>query len=84
MPQTLRGRVIRNDFISTGQTCGTENAVAVAVPAPTPLIENTILSLNAVSAPTGAAATPYGIEKFCQPAQTAPNPERLVGVAGPP
>lgn len=84
MTQTLRGRVIRNDNISAANVTGTENAVATAVPAPTPLIENTILSLNAVSAPTGAAATPYGIEKFCQPATTAPNPERLVGVPGPP
>lgn len=84
MTQTLRGRVIRNDNISAGNTTGTENAVAVAVPAPALLLENTILGVNAASAPTGAAATPYGIEKWGQPATTAPNPERLVGVPGPP
>ena len=78
MPQTLRGRVIRNDFIVTGQTCGTENAVAVAVPGPTPLTENIVGA-------TGPTATPYGLESN-RPGSVvgAPNPERLVGVAGPP
>lgn len=84
MTQTLRGRVIRNDNISVGNTTGTENAVAIAVAAPALLTENTILSLNAVSAPTGAAATPYGIEKYGSAGNTSPNPERLVGVPGPP
>lgn len=73
MPQTLRGRVIRNDFIAVGQTCGVENAVAVAVPGPTPLVE--CFSLN--------NAIGYGLERNAQAAGGSvlyPNPERLVGV----
>lgn len=77
MAQTIRGRVCKYDFIAVGLITGTENAVAVAVPGPTPLIENTILGLNAVSAPTGAAATPYGIEKYGSAGTTSPNPERV-------
>lgn len=77
MSQTIRGRVCKYDFIAPGQITGTENAVAVAVPGPTPLIENTILGLNPVSAPTGAAATPYGIEKYGSVAALSPNPERV-------
>jgi hypothetical protein len=43
MSQVLRGRVIRTENIAVGQVCGTENAVAVGVPAPPPLVENIVL-----------------------------------------
>lgn len=73
MPQTIRGRVCRNDFIAVGQTCGTENAVAVAVPGPTPLVE-VFSTSNAIG---------YGLERNAQASGGSvlyPNPERLVGV----
>jgi hypothetical protein len=65
MPQTVRGRVVRNDNIAIALPCGTENAVASSVPAPTPQIENVQL---------GNTTAPYGVEKI-QVGITGPNPE---------
>jgi hypothetical protein len=65
MTQTLRGRVIRNDNISLGQLCGTENAVALTVPAPALPVENINL---------GNTTMPYGVEKIAV-GVTGPNPE---------
>jgi hypothetical protein len=65
MPQILRGDSIRNDNIALGQVCGAENAVAIAVPGPTPQVENVNL---------GNGPCPYGIEKILV-GVTAPNPE---------
>lgn len=84
MTQTLRGRVIRNDNISVGNATGTENAVAPGVPGPAfqvgasgfPVIENTTLGTTATGPATGAAASPYGIEKYGSTGTTSPNPER--------
>jgi hypothetical protein len=44
MSQVLRGRVIRTENITVGQVCGPENAVAVGVPAPVPVVENIVLA----------------------------------------
>ncbi len=68
MAQTIRGRVCKYDFISVGQITGTENAVAIGVAAPALLTENTVVA-------AGAAATPYGLEKYGSVGTTAPNPE---------
>jgi len=43
MSQVLRGRVIRTENIAVGQACGPENAVAVSVPGPVPVVENIVL-----------------------------------------
>lgn len=65
MPQTLRGDVIRNDNIAIGAVCGTENAVAVTIPAPVPQIENVNL---------GSGPSPYGVERIAV-GVLGPNPE---------
>ena len=65
MPQTLRGDVIRHDNIVVGAVCGTENAVAIAVPGPVPLIE--IVSL-------GFGPGPYGVDGIAV-GVLGPNPE---------
>jgi hypothetical protein len=65
MPQTIRGRVCRNDNIAIAAICGTENTLAVATPPPAPVIENVQL---------GNTTCPYGVEKIAV-ALTGPNPE---------
>ncbi len=65
MPQTLRGDVIRNDNIAVGLVCGTENAVAVTVPAPALPIENVSL---------GFGPCPYNVERIAV-GVLGPNPE---------
>jgi hypothetical protein len=65
MPQTLRGDVIRNDNIAIGLPCGTENAVAISWPAPTPQLETVSL---------GFGISPYGVERISV-GVLGPNPE---------
>jgi hypothetical protein len=65
MPQTLRGDVIRNDNIAIGAVCGTENAVAISVAAPTPQLETVSL---------GFGISPYGVERIAV-GVLGPNPE---------
>lgn len=77
MTQTLRGRVIRNDNISVGNACGTENAVAVGVAAPAPVTTpSTPYGLNEKTI-VGGDTMPYGIEKYGSAGTTSPNPERV-------
>jgi hypothetical protein len=65
MTQTLQGRVIRNDNIAAGQACGTENAVAVAVPGPSYTLED--ISVAGGVAPVGIEMNAAGV--------LGPNPE---------
>lgn len=78
MTQTLRGRVIRNDNISVGNACGTENAVAVGVAAPTTDTSAPTTHFGLLEKTTiGSDNMPYGIEKYGSAGTTAPNPERV-------
>jgi hypothetical protein len=65
MPQTVRGRVVRNDNIAIGAVCGAENAVAIAVPGPAPQLENIQL---------GNTTCPYGNENVLV-GVVSPDPE---------